>query len=147
MSRDDRHRCPPWCVADHPAEDDGHSPARHRSETVVVPGIAIRGGARRTVESIEILIEVHAEEGDPVVGVYVGDGADAGLDLTTETAERLVRRRPPRIAMPGTTTVSLRWRAAAPASSSAAWSATHHGGHLRRSSRLMRLPPRSVPAE
>lgn len=92
MSRDHGRRCPPWCVADHGAEDDAGSPARHRSETVVVPGIAIRGSARRTVESIEILIEVHAEEGDPVVGVYIGDGTAGGLDITTETAERLVRR-------------------------------------------------------
>ena len=102
MSRDDRRRCPPWCVADHAAEDDAGAAARHRSETVVVPGIAIRGGRRRTVESIEILIEVHAEEGDPVVGVYVGDGADAGLDLTTETAERLVRRLGDALRMTGT---------------------------------------------
>lgn len=92
MSRDNRRWCPPWCVADHAVEDDAGAAARHRSETLVVPGIAIRGGRRRTVESIEILIEVHAEDGDPVVGVYVGDGASSGLDVTTETAERLVRR-------------------------------------------------------
>jgi hypothetical protein len=91
MSRDERCACPPWCVADHAAEDDDHAP-RHRSETLVVPGIAIRPGPRRTVDSIEILIELHAEEGDPVVGVYVGDGQSGGLDITTETADRLVRR-------------------------------------------------------
>jgi len=91
MSRDDRRRCPPWCVADHADEDEGGAP-RHRSQTVVVPGIAIRSGARRTVDSIEILIELHAEEGDPVVGVYIGDGERDGLDITTETADRLVRR-------------------------------------------------------
>jgi hypothetical protein len=91
MSRDDRRRCPPWCVADH-ADEDELGAARHRSQTVVVPGIAIRPGERRTVESIEILIELHAEEGDPVVGVYVGDGQRDGLDITTETADRLVRR-------------------------------------------------------
>ena len=91
MSRDDRRSCPPWCVADHAAEDDDSAP-RHRSETVVVPGIAIRPGVRRTVESIEILIELHAEDGDPVVGVYVGDGQTRGLDVTLETADRLVRR-------------------------------------------------------
>jgi hypothetical protein len=79
-------------VADHDSEDEPGVPARHRSETVVVPGIAIRNAGRRTVESIEILIEVHADEGDPVVGVYVGDGTRGGLDITTETAERLVRR-------------------------------------------------------
>jgi hypothetical protein len=92
MSRDDRRRCPTWCVADHAAEDDALSPARHRSETVVVPGISIRPEAGSTVDAIEILIEVHTEDGDPVVGVYIGDGTTRGLDVTTETAERLVRR-------------------------------------------------------
>jgi hypothetical protein len=81
-----------WCVADHGTEDDAASVARHRSATVVVPGISIRSGKRRTVESIELLIEVHSDDGDPVVGVYIGDGEQSGLDLTTETAERLVRR-------------------------------------------------------
>jgi hypothetical protein len=90
MSRYDRRSCPPWCVADHADEDDPGT-ARHRSQTVVVPGISIRSGERRTVESIEILIELHAEEGDPVVGVYIGDGHREGLDITTETADRLVR--------------------------------------------------------
>ena len=91
MSRDDRRSCPPWCVADHADEDESGTP-RHRSETVVVPGIAIRSGEGRTVESIEILIELHSEAGDPVVGVYIGDGQGRGLDITTETADRLVRR-------------------------------------------------------
>ena len=92
MSRDDRRWCPSWCVADHAAEDDAWSPVRHRTETVVVPGISIRPDTNRTVESIEILIEIHAEDGDPVVGVYIGDGTTRGLDVTAETAERLVRR-------------------------------------------------------
>ena len=91
MSRDDRRLCPAWCVADHADEDEAGT-ALHRSQTVVVPGIAIRPGVLRTVESIEILIELHAEEGDPVVGVYIGDGQRVGLDITTETADRLVRR-------------------------------------------------------
>jgi hypothetical protein len=91
MSRDDRRRCPPWCVADH-ADEDEPGASRHRSETVVVPGIAVRPGSRRTVEAVEILIELHAEHGDPVVGVYIGDGERDGLDITLETADRLVRR-------------------------------------------------------
>lgn len=103
MSRDHGRRCPPWCIADHAAEDDAGAAARHRSETIVVPGIAIRSGRRRTVESIEILIEVHADDGDPVVGVYVGDGEEGGLDLTTETAERLVRRLGDALRMVGLT--------------------------------------------
>jgi hypothetical protein len=90
MSRDDRRTCPPWCVADHPAEDEGGR-RHHRGETVVVPGIAIQPGVTREVASIELLIELHVDEGDPVVGIYIGDGEN-GIDVTTETAERLVRR-------------------------------------------------------
>lgn len=91
MSRDNRATCPPWCVADHADEDEAGG-SRHRSETVALPGITVVPGARRTVEAIEILIELHAEHGDPVVGVYIGDGERAGLDVTMETADRLVRR-------------------------------------------------------
>jgi hypothetical protein len=91
MSRDDRRTCPPWCVADH-AEEDEAGTSRHRSETIVVSGMTVRPGSRRTVEAVEILIELHAEHGDPVVGVYIGDGERDGLDITMETADRLVRR-------------------------------------------------------
>jgi len=91
MIREHRRSCPPWCVADHATDDEG-GPQRHRSATVVVPGISIRSGAPHAIEGIEILIELHAEDGDPVVGVYIGDGVDSGLDITTETAGRLVRR-------------------------------------------------------
>lgn len=120
MSRDDRRRCPPWCVADHAAEDDATAPARHRSETIVVPGISIRSDARRTVESIEILIEVHTEDGDPVVGVYIGDGTSAGLDVTTETAERLVRRLGDALQLVGAAQPGAGYPSAAPKSSPSA---------------------------
>jgi hypothetical protein len=40
---------------------------------------------------VELLIELHADDGDPMVAVYIGDGEE-GLDLTTETAARVVRR-------------------------------------------------------
>lgn len=90
MSRERAHRCPSWCVANHRVEDESGVP-RHRGETLVVPGIAIRPGSPRSVEGIELLVELHADDGDPVVAVYIGDGG-SGLDLTTETAARLLRR-------------------------------------------------------
>ena len=82
-------QCPAWCVADHEAEDDG--PRRHRGATVTVPGIAIRTAAPHDVHAVELLIELHADDADPLVAIYIGDGEE-GLDLTTETASRLVRR-------------------------------------------------------
>ncbi|MGE3447310.1 MAG: hypothetical protein AB7H92_06975 [Microbacteriaceae bacterium] len=56
-----------------------------------MPGIALRSAPPHDVHGVELLIELHAEHGDPVVAVYIGDGED-GIDITTETAARVVRR-------------------------------------------------------
>lgn len=85
-----RRACPPWCVAQH-ADEDEHGRRRHRGPTVTVPGIAIRGAPPHDARGVELLIELHADDADPVVAVYIGDGTD-GIDVTTETAARLVRR-------------------------------------------------------
>jgi hypothetical protein len=90
MTDPKRRACPPWCVARHSAEDEGGH-RRHRSETVSVPGIAIRAAPPHDAHGVELLIELHADDADPVVAVYIGDGTD-GIDITTETAARLVRR-------------------------------------------------------
>ena len=82
--------CPVWCVADHEAEDEAGR-RRHRGATETMPGVAFHLMAPHGAHSVELLIELHADDDDPAVGVYIGDGFD-GLDLTTETASRLVRR-------------------------------------------------------
>ena len=85
-----RPGCPPWCIADHAAEGDGE-PARHRGQTVAVPGFAIRGTPPHDVHGVEVLIELHADEPDGLVAVYIGDGTE-GIDLSTDTAARVVFR-------------------------------------------------------
>ena len=90
MTKVTSRTCPTWCVAQHDDDDEGGA-VRHRGATVVVPGIAIRGSAPHDVHAVELLIELHADDSDPVVAVYIGDGVD-GIDITTETAARLVRR-------------------------------------------------------
>jgi len=90
MARGRQRACPPWCVADHGVEDE-HGAVRHRGATVSIPGIAIRGTPPHDVHGIELLVELHADDADPVVAVYIGDGTE-GIDITTETAGRLVRR-------------------------------------------------------
>lgn len=90
MARPSKRVCPPWCVADHDTEDE-RGAIRHRGSTVSIPGIAIRGTAPHDAHAIELLIELHADDADPVVAVYIGDGVE-GIDITTETAGRLVRR-------------------------------------------------------
>lgn len=82
--------CPTWCVAAHDTDDEGGR-LRHRGATLTVPGIAIRGGPPHEAYAVELLVELHADDADPVVAVYIGDGVE-GLDLTTETTARLVRR-------------------------------------------------------
>jgi hypothetical protein len=90
MSTTSAHACPGWCVADHAHEDDGGR-VRHRGATVTVPGIAVRGTPPHEARGVEVLIELHADDADPLVAVYIGDGED-GIDLSTETASRVVRR-------------------------------------------------------
>lgn len=90
MVRGRERACPAWCVADHRVEDE-HGTVRHRGATVSIPGIAIRGSVPHDVHGIELLVELHADDADPVVAVYIGDGSE-GIDITTETAGRLVRR-------------------------------------------------------
>jgi hypothetical protein len=90
MTRGRTRACPPWCVTDHEAEDEAGD-VRHRSASVMVPGIALRNTPPHDVHAVELLIELHSDEADPVVAVYIGDGTD-GIDITTETAGRLVRR-------------------------------------------------------
>jgi hypothetical protein len=85
-----RRTCPAWCVADHDADDEGGR-LRHRSETTVVAGIALDSAPPHEAHAVELLIEMHGLDGDPLVAVYIGDGVD-GIDLAVETAERLVRR-------------------------------------------------------
>lgn len=91
MQQPHRRTCPPWCVADHAADDEGAERLRHRGATAVVTGIAIRGTPPHDAHGVELLVELHADDGDPVVAVYIGDGVE-GIDLTVETAARLVRR-------------------------------------------------------
>ncbi|HTL40944.1 MAG TPA: hypothetical protein VL294_05690 [Pseudolysinimonas sp.] len=82
--------CPAWCIADHTAEADG-GPLRHRGQTIAVPGFAIRGEPPHDVHGVEVLIELHADEPEGLVAVYIGDGTE-GIDLSTDTAARVVFR-------------------------------------------------------
>jgi hypothetical protein len=88
MSRASTGNCPEWCVSQHDVEDEGT--VRHRGPTLAVPGVAIRGVAPHDTHGIEVLLELHAEGGDAVAAVYIGDGVE-GIDVSVETAARLVQ--------------------------------------------------------
>lgn len=81
-----RRQCPPWCVADHAADDEpGH--VRHRSVTREVPVVREGRGADGP-HAAELLVEVSRHADEAAVWVYLGDGW-TGFSLSLESAARL----------------------------------------------------------
>ena len=87
--------CPSWCRGDH-GEHDHPDDRVHRSDSVAVPVV----GRRTVFEGASIRREVHATEFDVALSrpdgecetwLYVGAGPAMSLDVTAESAERLVR--------------------------------------------------------
>jgi hypothetical protein len=79
-------KCPPWCIADHVAEDDPGS-VRHRGETFAVP-VVLEARGHDGPHAGELLIEVSRRDGEAAVWVYLGDGW-TGFSLSLESAGRL----------------------------------------------------------
>lgn len=78
--------CPPWCIADHAAEDEPES-VRHRGETFAVP-VVLEGRGHGGVHAAELLVEVSRRSEEVAVWVYLGDGW-TGFSLSLESAGRL----------------------------------------------------------
>lgn len=81
-----RRQCPPWCVADHHAEDEPGA-VRHRGQTRDVP-VVLEGRGGEPPRSGELLVEVSRRSDEVAVWVYVGDGW-TGFSLSLESASRL----------------------------------------------------------
>ena len=79
-------QCPPWCIANHAAEDEPGA-VRHRGETFAVP-VVLEGRGHGGVHSAELLVEVFRRSEEAVVWVYLGDGW-TGFSLSLESAGRL----------------------------------------------------------
>ena len=79
-------KCPPWCVADHTAEDEPGA-VRHRGETFAVP-VVLEGRGHDGPHSGELLVEVSRRQREAVVWVYLGDGW-SGFSLSLESATRV----------------------------------------------------------
>jgi len=78
--------CPAWCVADHrPVAEGGEDERsrRHRSAIVDVAAIA-------PDRALELMIELYRIADGPTTWVYVGDGVEQRLELSIESAARLV---------------------------------------------------------
>jgi len=78
--------CPEWCIAHHDDEDEG-GVRRHRSAAVDL-GVIERSVASRG-EATELAIEMHRTAGESTTWIYVGDGFDQYLELSTESTQRL----------------------------------------------------------
>lgn len=81
-----RRQCPPWCVADHDAEDEPGA-ARHRGATRDV-SVVLEGRGGEAPRSGELLVEVSRRHDEVAVWVYLGDGW-TGFSLSLESASRL----------------------------------------------------------
>lgn len=79
-------KCPPWCVADHAAEDE-RGLSRHRSETRAVPAI-VEGRGNEGPHPVELLVEVSRLQGEAATWLYLGDGW-TGFSMSLESAARL----------------------------------------------------------
>lgn len=86
--------CPTWCVGGH-REDDHPDDRVHRSLGVTVPVTArattFPGGARRVdVEVVDLDIGISRADGERQTWFYVGSGPDRYLELSGESASRLL---------------------------------------------------------
>lgn len=79
-------QCPPWCVADHAAEDRP-GVVRHRGETFAAP-VVLEGRGHGGPHSAELIVEVSRRSEEVAVWVYLGDGW-TGFSLSLESAGRL----------------------------------------------------------
>ena len=81
-----KHNCPPWCVADHSAEDEPGS-VRHRGSTYDAP-VVLRPPDGSGPTAGEILVELSREHDEAAVWLYLGDGW-TGFSLSLESAARV----------------------------------------------------------
>ena len=86
--------CPRWCAGGH--EESDHPDDRvHRSCAVPVPVVARRTwfeGARlyRHEEAAEFDVALGRVDGEGETWLYVGDGPARSIEVTAESAERLL---------------------------------------------------------
>ena len=86
--------CPPWCAGGH-HELDHPDDRVHRSSWAAVPVVARRSWfegevLRRTAEGAEFEVGLSRIDGEQDVWLYVGSGPALSIEVTAESAERLV---------------------------------------------------------
>ena len=86
--------CPAWCVGDH-REEDHPDDRQHRSASVAVPVVVRRTAVQhdalvRAAESAEFEVGVSRRDGEQDTWLYLGEGPGASLEVSAESAERLL---------------------------------------------------------
>jgi hypothetical protein len=87
--------CPEWCAVDH-REDDHPDDRSHRTDASAVPVIA---RSRRfendalvfELEAMEFEVGASRRDGEADTWIYVGAGGGQQLEVSRESAERLIR--------------------------------------------------------
>ena len=86
--------CPQWCVGGH-AEHDHPDDRVHRSAALSVPVVVRRTSfsgpeAHRSTEAAEFEVAVSRVDGETETWAYVGEGPRMFIEVTTESAARLI---------------------------------------------------------
>jgi hypothetical protein len=86
--------CPAWCAGGH-AEHDHPDDRVHRSPAVAVPVVTRRTAfdgpeLRRSTQAAEFEVAVSRVDGEKETWAYVGDGPAMFIEVTTESAARLI---------------------------------------------------------
>ena len=94
--------CPVWCVGGH-RESDHPDDRQHRSDSLEVPVVLRRtelvpDGLARTVEAADFEVGLSRVDGAPETWLYVGDGPGRSLELSAESAHRLIQAVAARLA-------------------------------------------------
>ena len=97
--------CPVWCAGGH-REGDHPDDRQHRSASFAVP-VVVRStelaGDRlvRSVEAAEFEVGLSSVDGERETWLYLGDGPDRSLELSAESARRLIDAAAARLAALG----------------------------------------------
>ncbi|MFZ2964135.1 MAG: hypothetical protein WA006_05560 [Rhodoglobus sp.] len=86
--------CPPWCAGGH-REDDPPEDRVHRSAGTAVPVVARAvsyddGSRQVAIESVELDIGISRADGSRETWFYMGSGPDRYLEISGESAARLL---------------------------------------------------------
>ena len=86
--------CPAWCAVDH-SEEDHPDDRSHRTDAPSVPVIArtrrFDDGLAFETEAMDFEVGMSRRDGDADTWIYVGAGGEQQIEVSRESARRLLR--------------------------------------------------------